>query len=410
MKNFCEKCMKIHSEGEICPIDLKALSGNSQLLTEAATFTSIAAQYRLISSQDLENAANKINQVVGTNLSFEGTQQFARDIEVFKRLNEEAFKNAGVFRTSEVAQEYLKTLNGNNKYLDIKLTGYSQEVDWIRMKMGQISRLWDKSSILNNNAPGVDGVTVNRLTGNQVSRTTIKATTVDPQNSINKVKESIEAGHTNSKDVIFGVKGTEDVARKNGLTNPVKEKNTMQDVTNSNDRLRSKMANGKATTYIPAEEVAKKMASGAIIGAAVGLTVSSMSCYLKYRNGEITIEEAFKNIGEDTTKGALTGSAMAGITLFLPGGVIGFVGGMAIGIYLNKTLVNILDEVYGKGAYKQILISSGYVMGMSENLVDCITRIKEDERQIQQNILISKQMIKNTNNKLSEFDSIMEEL
>ena len=45
---------------------------------------------------------------------------------------------------------------------------------------------------------------------------------------------------------------------------------------------------------------------------------------------------------------------------------------------LIKTVSNILDEIYGKGGYKAILDSSGYVYGMTINLLDYYKEISKN--------------------------------
>ena len=269
------------------------------------------------------------------------------------------------------------------------MTGYSQEVDWVRLKQGEISSLWKKSTLLENNAPGVDGVTVNRFTGKDISRTTIKASK-NPMTSnstgISDVKEAIEKGTADGKDIIFGTKGTEGAARDAGLKNPVVEKNTTEQIKNSNNRLEQKILDGQAATSPMLQQIGKKMAQGAIVGAAVAVTVSTITTYVRYKNGELTREEAFSNVVEDTLKGALVGGGMGAVTIFLPGGVIGFVAGMAIGIYFSKLCTNILDEIFGNGAYGAILNASGYVYGMTFNLATYYKKIEFNNRQTNRNI------------------------
>lgn len=396
MKWYCEKCKKMHEDEEMCPKIKSQLAKHPEWLVEAANFTTVAGEEVLINSQLLDKAAQGINKLAGTNLSYEGTQQFARDIQVFKRLNEEPFSRAGVFSTPESAKAYfenvLKVSETKPKALSSfegKLTGYAQEVDWVRTKQGEISRLLEKSTLLENNAPGVDGVTVNRFTGKEISRTTIKASK-NPMTSnstgINDVKEAIEKGTATEKDIIFAPEGTEEAARKAGLKNPVIEKNSTEQINNSNKRLEQKILDGQATTAPTLEQVGSKMAQGAIVGAAVAVTVSAITTYVRYKNGELDKKEAFEIVGEDTLKGALVGGAMGAVTIFLPGGVIGFVAGMAIGVYFSKVCTNILDEIFGKGAYGAIMNASGYVYGMTFNLAEYYAKIELNNRRTRANI------------------------
>lgn len=260
MKWYCEKCKKMHEDEEMCPKIKSQLAKHPEWLVEAANFTTVAGEEVLINSQLLDKAAQGINKLAGTNLSYEGTQQFARDIQVFKRLNEEPFSRSGVFSTPESAKSYfenvLKMSETNPRALSSfegKLTGYGQEVDWVRMKQDEVSRLWQKSTLLENNAPGVDGVTVNRFTGKEISRTTIKASK-NPMTSnstgINDVKEAIEKGTATEKDIIFAPEGTEEAARKAGLKNPVIEKNSTEQINNSNKRLEQKILDGQVLLFV----------------------------------------------------------------------------------------------------------------------------------------------------------------
>lgn len=409
MSWYCEKCKTIHTDEQLCPHIQEQLRKTPQLLSEAANFASVAGQYDLITSQRLDSVAQAVNKVAGTNLSYEGTHQYARDIQVFKRINEEARKRAGYFSSPDKAKAYLEEIinsgsDGTMRSFDSMLTGSSQEVDWLRMQQGKLSSIWKKSVLLNDNAPGIDGITYNRFNNGTVSRVTIKAskdagtrTGGNIQSNVNKVGEAIEKGRVTNKDVIYGVEGTADAAKKAGLSNPVVEQNTPKQVSDSNSRLKRKVLDGKAVTSPTAPQVLEKMGQGAVVGAVVSLGISTLTNYIRYRNGELTREEAFRDVGEDTTKGALIGGAMAGVTIFIPGGAIGFVGGMAIGMYLNASLTNVLDEVYGKGAYLQLLHASGYIMGTSMNLMDAYQEFSANTQQVNQTLVETEGLQSETN-------------
>jgi len=128
---------------------------------------------------------------------------------------------------------------------------------------------------------------------------------------------------------------------------------------------------------------------------------------MKYKNGEITEEEAFVSIGKETIKGGVVGGAMGALTLFLPGGALGFAAGMAIGIYLNATATNVLDEIFGEGAYKRILDASGYVCGMTMNLESALEKIEQNEKHLVGNIRKAKKTAESVDENLDEFDLIM---
>lgn len=405
MKWYCNKCKSYHSNDEICPYIRRQIEKHPEWIGEAADLVNIMGQYTLITSNELDKVAKSINKIIGTNLSYEGTHQFARDIQVFKRLDEEAFKQMKVFSTPENAKDYLKILQARAdemermgildgrknpiQIFDKKLTGYAQEVDWLRYKNGQIESLIQKSSLLDGNAAGIDGVTINRLNGEIIDRTTIKSSIgvmTKDSTAIKDIKEAILKGTATQEDVIFSVKGTSGAAKDAGLTNKIVEKNTGSQVRDSNERLRTKILNGEATTSVTSRNITKKITQGAIVGAAVGLTVSSITSYIRYKNGELSEKEVFLKISEDTRDSTITGAAIEGISIFLPPGAIGVLGGMMIGIYISATCKNILDEVYGKGAYETILNSSGYVYGMTYNMKEALEIVSKSQSGAYKNI------------------------
>ncbi len=396
MKWYCEKCKTLHQNDELCPHHKEQLKKHPEWISSAADFIIVAGEEALVTTQALDKVAQQVNALTGSNLTYEGTQQFARDIQVFRRLNEEPFSRSGVFSSPENAKAYYENVlkiakekPRSLKSFEAKLTGYSEETDWLRQKHGEISSLWKKSELLSDNAPGVDGVTYNRFTGKQISRTTIKASSnpmTKNSTGISDVKKAIGKGYASQEDIIFGPEGTENAAKDAGLTNPVQEKNSVQDIRSSIERQEKKIAGGKAYTKPTAPQIGKHAFQGAIVSGAVSFSTSAVNSYLRYRNGEISKEQAFKDISEDSIKGSLVGGMLGGITIFLPGGPLGFIAGNAIGIYLNTSFANILDEIYGKGSFGAILHSSGYVYGMTYNLGYCLIEIEKNSQITDQNI------------------------
>ncbi len=413
MVKYCIHCKELHEEGDLCPKHKKQLKEHPEWLGDVADFTTTAGTYELVTSQVLDNVANSINKVTGTNLSYEGTHQFMRDIQVFKRLNEEPFKKCGAFFSSENAQTYFEVVKDKAQLkprvltsFESKLTGYSQEVDWLRTQNSKLSSIVRKSNLLDGNAPGIDGVTINRFTGNEINRTTIKASTADIKGNIYKVKKAIENGTATENDIIFASDGAKSAAKSYDLKNPVVEMNSSEEIKASNKRLEQKIEGGQMSTAVTMEQVGEKMLQGATVGAVIGLTVSAITTYMKYKNGELDIKEAFKEVSKDTAKGALVGGGMGAITVFLPLGPIGFVAGMAIGLYIDKACKNILDEIYGDGAYGAILNASGYVYGEVRNLSEYYKEIKENNATTEFNLRSAGNLQKEINDRFDRFEQM----
>ncbi|UXU52569.1 hypothetical protein [Staphylococcus arlettae] len=357
---------------------------------------------------------------------------------MFQQLNVDAFKNTGVFNDPKMAQKYLQeggiSIENNLKR---KLTGTAQEIDWLRDRKGSLTRIFEKAKLVGEetaNAPGIDGVVENRFTGLKKG--------VSVKNSISNkglgtnvrdVLKAIDKGTINPDDIIVGTDRTKNSVMKMLEKNiekatregnsellgklkeardklKVKEIGNFEKTKNSTDRLYNKAKNGKAYNSINRKVVTKQMRNGAVIGAAVNFSVASISNYLKYKNGEITREKAFLEIGQETCSGAIIGSAMGGLSLFFPPGAVGFAAGIAVGMYVSKTTQNVMNEVFGKGAFEQILHTSGYIYGTTMNLKTLLSEIEMNENKINENHTNMRYLEKNINRKSESISNILEDL
>lgn len=435
---YCERCKNVHEKEGLCADMKNQLQNNPNLISESMNFTNLATQHQLISTQALDGVAMSINKLADTNLTFEGSKQCARDIQVFQQLNVDAFKNSGVFNDHGLAQKYLQeggiSIENNLKR---KLTGTAQEIDWLRDRKGSLTRIFEKAKLVGEetaNAPGIDGVVENRFTGLKKG--------VSVKNSISNkglgtnvrdVLKAIDKGTINPDDIIVGTDGTKNSVTKMLEKNiekatregnsellgklkdargklKVKEIGNFEKSKNSTERLFNKAKNGKAYNSINRKVITKQMRNGGVIGAAVSFSTASISNYLKYKNGEITREKAFSEIGQETCSGAIIGSAMGGLSLFFPPGAIGFVAGIAVGMYVSKTTQNVMNEVFGKGAFEQILHTSGYIYGTTMNLKTLLSEIEMNENKINENHTNMRYLEKNINRKSESISNILEDL
>jgi hypothetical protein len=118
----------------------------------------------------------------------------------------------------------------------------------------------------------------------------------------------------------------------------------------------------------------------ATIGLVYGITKSAVTNFIKYKTGEITKKEMAKSFGKDAVKGALVTCSMAMIAF--PEGAIGVAAAMGVAMYLDATCTNLLDEVFGEGAYEQILHACGYVAGTANNIVDMLAEYQKQMQRI----------------------------
>lgn len=437
-RKYCERCKEVHETTELCNDLKKQLQNDSSLINEAMNFTNLAAQHQLISTQVLDEVAMSINKIANTGLTFEGSKQCARDIQVFQQLNVDAFKNSGVFNEPKLAQRYVQsggTSIENN--LKRKLTGTAQEVDWLRNRKGSLTRIFEKAKLVGEetaNAPGIDGMVKNRITGTE-SGVSVKNSISNKGlgTNVRDVLKAIDKGTINPDDRIVGTEGTKNSVEKmlnKNIDKAVKEGNqelleklknakdkmkvqeigNFEEAKNSTERLTNKVKSGEAYSRINSKMVAKQMKKGGIIGAAVSFSTSSLFNYLKYKNGEITREKAFAEIGQETCSGAIIGSAMGGLSLFFPPGAVGFATGIAVGMYISKTTQNVMNEIFGKGAFEQILHSSGYIYGTTMNLKTLLNEIEINEIKISENHTNMRNSEKNINKMSENISNILEDL
>lgn len=437
-RKYCERCKEVHETTELCNDFKKQLQNDPSLINEAMNFTNLAAQHQLISTQVLDEVAMSINKIANTGLTFEGSKQCARDIQVFQQLNVDAFKNSGVFNEPKLAQRYVQsggTSIENN--LKRKLTGTAQEVDWLRNRKGSLTRIFEKAKLVGEetaNAPGIDGMVKNRITGTE-SGVSVKNSISNKGlgTNVRDVLKAIDKGTINPDDRIVGTYGTKNSVEKmlnKNIDKAVKEGNqelleklkiakdemkvqeigNFEEAKNSTERLTNKVKSGEAYSRINSKMVAKQMKKGGIIGAAVSFSTSSLFNYLKYKNGEITREKAFAEIGQETCSGAIIGSAMGGLSLFFPPGAVGFATGIAVGMYISKTTQNVMNEIFGKGAFEQILHSSGYIYGTTMNLKTLLNEIEINEIKISENHTNMRNSEKNINKMSENISNILEDL
>lgn len=435
---YCTRCKELHNKKDLCEDFKKQLKDNPKLFEEAVNFTNLSAQYHLINSQSLDKVAQQVNKVVNSNFSFEGSHQVMRDIRVFKQMNVDAFSKSGVFNSVENAQSYYENATQNQlKNLFRKFTGTGQEIDWHIKKEGSLKRIFEKSKLLGeemSNAPGIDGKIESRFFKSMKKGVTVKNSVSDKGlgTNISDILKALDKGTLQPDDIMIGSKGSKEAVKKMLEKNIIKATNENNQellekllkakeslkveelgdynkTIKSSERLMNKTKSGNAHTQITGQQIGKAVRNGAVIGAVVSLTISSITNFLQYKNEEITHKEAFTNIGQDTLKSAVVGGTIATAGLFFPAGFVGFGIGLAVGFVIGKTADNVLNEIYGKGSVEAILNSAGYVYGIAVNLEDLVKTLQKNYEIIDGNhrqISKTRESIRNTSKRI---DNILED-
>lgn len=124
--------------------------------------------------------------------------------------------------------------------------------------------------------------------------------------------------------------------------------------------------------------------SSSAVGLAYGITKSGITNFIKYKNGELSKSEMTKSFTKDAVKGSLVTCSLAMVAF--PPSAVGIAATMGVAVYLDAVCTNALDEVFGEGAYEQILNVSGYVMGTAKNMEDLLGQMQEDVRHTHRSI------------------------
>jgi len=256
------------------------------------------------------------------------------------------------------------------------------EVDFIREMQGNIRSLFTRTDFPRNedgrivsNHPGIDAIEINRFTGDIVNEYQIK--TLRSADSIDQtLKDFLNNDAYKPTTVLVGPQELIERAHELGIPNPTKVMGTLRDNLQSAQELSDKILNGQLAVGMTPGAVAGEMIGGAGIGAAISVTVSSLVTYLQYKFGNITFDEMKSKLAKDGVKGAMTGGALAGLSLFIPGGLIGAGIGYTVGITLRR----LLDEAYGDGMFGEVMKLTGAVhanVQMAANGAVYIARISE---------------------------------
>lgn len=331
----------------------------------------LAAELRESSPQDVERAldfaasAGAYAHVTGE------TQQYVRDVDVF-RLLDQKFSRSGMFADREAANTWLRermAVNADNvDQLLRRLQGDGAgEVDALNQINGSLRGLLTETRFattaageITSNVAGIDLERVNRFTGEVVERIQVKSNWSTNPDTLKKTLDKFVAGADYDESVtLAGPRELIELAKERGLPNRLVIVGDANGNRVSGERLAQMVEDKKAAVdgALTFEGVAERVGQGAIVGAGVAVTVSSVRSYLAYRRGEITAVEAFRKVGRDGSKGALVGGSLAGLSVVFPPGLIG----VGIGVVVGMQLRRVVDIAYGEGAYKDLLDSMGSV-------------------------------------------------
>lgn len=341
---YCSKCRAHHNFDETLGCDHLKYVLEPKSLAKCLDFVSSASVYAYIT---------------------QNTDQYLRDIQVFDVLGDK-FSRSGIFDSPDAATRWMTEHSESMNHLLRRLQGDGAgEVDVLRQINGSIRGLLyetefptDASGHVASNTPGIDLQVVNRLSGEVVEKIQVKSNwTSDVSGLRSTVREFMNSAHYSPETTLAGPRELIDEAQRMGIPNRTLVMADSEANRASGERLIENIRNGDAAVSgsISFQGAVTRVGEGAVIGAAVTVGISAITNYIEFRQGEISGREAFHRIGVDSSRGALIGAALGGISLVFPPGLIG----LGIGIVVGSQIRKIVDIAYGRGAYKQILQDLG---------------------------------------------------
>lgn len=357
---FCKKCNEYHEIES--RIGIKHLPYNLSK-NDLTTFINVATTiptYEVVTK--------------GIPHAFEGTHDFVREVKIAELLQQK-FPNMEAYKTVDGMRDWLvDRLNGSHQSAANALNrlqgDIAGEVDFVRQMQGDLRSLFSKTDFVRNvdgrvtsNNPGIDVVEMNRLTGDVINEYQVKtlrsAETIDQT-----LKEFLHNDHYRPDITLVGPQELIDRAKEMGLPNPTKVMGTLDSNAASAEALKEKILSGDLSVGFTPVDVTEKLLGGAAIGAAISVTVSGLVQFIQYKNGQISWEQLKERLGKDALKGSIAGGVLAGLTLFIPGGLIGH----GIGFVAGITLRRLLDNAFGEGTFGEVLKTANSVKANVELL------------------------------------------
>ncbi|RAV02697.1 hypothetical protein [Paenibacillus sp. YN15] len=292
---------------------------------------------------------------------WEGTNAFVREVKIVETLQAK-FPHMQEYHSADGLRNWLteRMQVSDQAYANAlsRIQGDAAgEVDFVRDMQDDLRSLFTRTAFVRNadgritsNFPGIDAVEVNRFTGDVMQEFQVK--TLRSADSINEtLKGFLDNEHYKPTTVLVGPQELIDRAHELGIPNPTKVMGTLQDNLDSAHELGDKILHHDLATGFTPTTVAPEMLGGAAVGAAISVTVSGLLAFFQYQSGRMTLEQLRTKLAKDGLKGAVTGGTLAGLSLFIPGGLIGHGIAFAAGITLRR----LLDEAYGDGMFGEVL-------------------------------------------------------
>lgn len=379
-----------------------------------------------ISREDLKDMLEKIGFVAAGAKVYTDGVQYVRDVEFWKWLTANVVKAPIVngvetkLTDSQAISEWVNTRlhEGKIDHIEHIFVNRGAEFDFVKRMQDDPFELlsgsiWRMATSQEDATAGIDAVKerVFGLLGQETHQ--IKAGLSDsfrkvdlsqyiPEPSevtltrLNEVlhKKSTPVDVIDVNEKIYSWRNSEEgiakIARRGDNHPNVVQSFNDEDLKASGARRLEAAKEGLADNAITFEGVFKQVGSGAIVGTVIFVGVSAVSNYQEYKLGYINGNEFANRIMRDSLQGGLQGGAVAAVNIpvQLAAGAlnVGAPVTIPVMVVLSVGLRQIINPMFGKGEYKEILESLHYTTDVARAFSD-FSRISYESFGIQKKML-----------------------
>lgn len=284
---------------------------------------------------------------------------------------------------------------GKGRFVRFMLEQRGAEFDFVKSKQDNIieflgGNIWKRATQEQDLTQGVDAIRTNFLTG-ETETHQIKAGLSDAFKRVNlspympaptdraaeylqrNFKAHTPADVVDVNDSIYQWRTSEAgraaVEARGDLHPDVRNSiHDQQIMERGQERLKQSL-DGSAAPGVTLWGAAAEVASGAMVGAVIGIGISAASYYRQYRRGEISGAEFGNTLVKDSAQGAVMGGTLAAVNIpiQLAAHAIGVGQPITIPvmIVLGYGLRKIVQPIFGKGEFEKILCGVRYTTDLA---------------------------------------------
>jgi hypothetical protein len=335
------------------------------------------AERRQWSRRDSEQLLDTVGTLAAGAKVFSDGVQYTDDVGFWRWFTSEVVKAPTVggaplpLDNAEAIQQWASSLVGGGKErgLSTLLRGRTFEYDFVRgLQHDPVEflkgNLWSQGTPLQDNQ-GIDAVRRSVFGGEETHQ--LKHALSESGGRVNLAKygpggaQEVDVVDVNERIASWRQSevGQEAILRRGDVHPDVRNVIGDEQLEAAGDRRLDQAASGNAAPHITFEGVATQVGRGALLGAVVGVGLSTVSNYGRYRRGEIDGGQFGNLMIADSARGALMGGSVAAVNIpvQLAAQALGVGNPVTIPvmIVIGAGLRYVIDPMFGRGAYAEHL-------------------------------------------------------